>query len=217
MNTDNNGTADSWKVRFSTGITGNWSYVLHIKDITGEYTDTVRNFAVTTSSSKGFIRKSAVNSHYFSYENCGVFWGIGHNNGYLYSDSLRPQCVENPTMNNMNQNGDNVLLFWINTPWRTPWNEAQRTPMENQNDGLLNYNQRSAKFIDDKLIRPKTTASNCSSWYGYTKTCARLRLHARAGGGGRLDEPRVLRYFVRGGFHIKYNLCFVPAEILQVY
>jgi len=151
MDTNNDGTGDSWKIRFAAGEIGQWNYVVYVKDNSGQVNSSSYTFQIITSGNKGFIRKSQINPRYFAYENGGSFWGIGHNNGWQYSNSYCPTCINNPTMATMASYGENVLSFWLNTPWRTPSEEQQRTPIENSTQGLGNYNQYSAKFIDDQI------------------------------------------------------------------
>ncbi len=151
MDTNGDGTGDAWKIRFATGETGQWNYIVYVKDNSGQVNGSIYNFQVVSSSNKGFIRKSSVNPRYFVYENGGNFWGIGHNNGWQYSNSYCPTCINNPAMATMQNYGENVLSFWINSPWRTPADEPARTPVENSTEGLVNYNQHSAKFMDDQI------------------------------------------------------------------
>lgn len=151
MDTNNDGNGDAWKIRFATGEIGLWSYIVYVKDNSGQINSTSHTFNVIFSNRKGFIRKSSINPRYFAYENGGSFWGIGHNNGWQYSNSYCPTCINNPTMATMQSYGENVLSFWINSPWRTPAEEQARVPIENATGGLGNYNQYSAKFIDDQI------------------------------------------------------------------
>jgi hypothetical protein len=151
MDTNNDGNGDSWKIRFATGEMGQWNYIVYLKDNSGQVNSMTNTFQVISSNNKGFIRKSKINQRYFAYENGGSFWGIGHNNGWQYSNSYCPTCINNPPMSTMQNYGENVLSFWINSPWRTPAEEPQRVPIENSTGGLGNYNQYSAKFIDDLI------------------------------------------------------------------
>jgi|GEM_PF-4476685 len=151
MDTDNNGTADSWKVRFASGETGAWSYSVNVIDATGTGTPYNGIFQIAAGPEKGFIRKSQINPRFFVYEKGGSFWAIGHNQGWQYSEVNCPQCIENPDFSVMKTYGENTISFWINSPWRTPSSEAARSPMENSAEGAGNYNQRSAKYIDEKL------------------------------------------------------------------
>jgi hypothetical protein len=182
MDTNNDGNGDSWKIRFATGETGNWTYTIYARDNTGQGSSSQYSFSVTQSTNKGFIRPSTINPRFFVYENGGNFWGIGHNNGWQ-----NWQNVENPNMATMASYGENVLVFWSNTPWQNnPSQDRERMPMEYAGSGT-DYWQWNGYFIDKRLENAEANGikiilclwihdnlKNSSSWWNleYKNICS---------------------------------------------
>ncbi len=65
--------ADAWKIRFSTGETGEWSCRVFVKNNGGIGQSDLVSFKVVDSDHHGWIRVSKTDPHYFSYDD-GTSW-----------------------------------------------------------------------------------------------------------------------------------------------
>ena len=74
---DNHRDADQWKVRFSPGETGTYSYRLHVIDAEGTGESETAAFEAVESGHHGWIRPSTVNPHYFSHDDGTTYYGVG--------------------------------------------------------------------------------------------------------------------------------------------
>lgn len=70
-----------WKVRFSPDEVGTWQYYVKAQDKTGVTKTAARTFAVTASSSHGFVRASKTDFVLLRVFGRHLFPGIGHQRG----------------------------------------------------------------------------------------------------------------------------------------
>jgi hypothetical protein len=89
-----------------------------------------------------------------------AFFGVGHNTGWQYD-------VEQPPLSEMAGKGENLLSFWIATPWAQPsWTSpaepwwGSRAPIENIEGGVGSYNQAACAYLDAVVARAES-ASIC--------------------------------------------------------
>ena len=74
---DNHLEADQWKLRFSPGETGTYTFRLFVNDAGGSGVSEQGTFRAIESDHKGWIRPSTVNPHYFVHDD-GTSWvGVG--------------------------------------------------------------------------------------------------------------------------------------------
>lgn len=74
---DNYENADQWKIRFSPGETGEYSYRLFVEDAGGTGESAEGTFVAVGSDHHGWIRPSTVNPHYFAHDDGTSFYGVG--------------------------------------------------------------------------------------------------------------------------------------------
>lgn len=70
-----------WKIRFSSGVTGDYKFYITARDAEGQINKSEWNrFTITASSSKGYVRVSETNPRYFENSADGsLFYGTGSN------------------------------------------------------------------------------------------------------------------------------------------
>lgn len=74
---DNYMDADKWKIRFSPGETGEYSYNLFVNDEGKAGESGKHSFNATDSEHHGWIRPSAVNPRYFAHDDGTTYYGVG--------------------------------------------------------------------------------------------------------------------------------------------
>jgi hypothetical protein len=81
---------NSWKVRFSPHVVGNWQYRLSAQDRGGTITSPNQVFTVTDSTNKGFIKVSESDPRYFEFDDGTYFTGTSINTALnqLHNDSV---------------------------------------------------------------------------------------------------------------------------------
>ena len=136
-----NGT--SWLIRFAPTVLGAWTVTVSATDAGVPVNSTVGGpgFTCVVSSNPGF---GQINGAYLRFSNQSAFYAIGHNNGWQYD-------VEQPALSDMASKGENLLSFWMATPWTKPSDGApynNRTPIENAAGGIGNYDQTACAYID---------------------------------------------------------------------
>jgi hypothetical protein len=84
-----------WKVRFTPMEPGRHACTLRLRDRTGEVTQDIASFEVRKTASRGFVRQSKADPHYFAFDNGDGFLAIGHNlpiyhaSGQLADEAMR--------------------------------------------------------------------------------------------------------------------------------
>ncbi|MFW6107387.1 MAG: C25 family cysteine peptidase [bacterium] len=143
-----------WRVRFAPDEVGTWSFQVTATDSSGSDTWTGGAFTCEDSSHKGWAR---IDGHYLRFSEGQVVFAVGHNNGWQYGD---PGDVEQPSFADMAAKGENLLSFWLATPWAEPdwasdtepwWDD--RAPIENVDQGIGNYNQAACTYLDGLVER----------------------------------------------------------------
>jgi hypothetical protein len=100
---DNHRDADQWKIRFSPGETGAYSFRVFVEDGGKSGESGLFGFTATESKHPGWIRPSDVNPHYFVYDDGSTYYGVG---------------VYSPWRNNMQrfetyaEHGANLFAIW---------------------------------------------------------------------------------------------------------
>ena len=160
----------TWRVRFSPTMIGTWSYVLSATDPSGTVTTSSATFTCIASSAGGFIR---CNGERFVDANGQTFHGIGHNNGWLpvveqpaftgptsaiAAYTPLPAIGALPGERSMQATGENLLSFWLCSPWELPTGgHSERAPIENITQGIGNYNQDACAYLDGVVQRAETS------------------------------------------------------------
>lgn len=136
----------AWRIRFSPTQIGNWNFTVSATDSSGTATWTGGTFSCIASTYPGFAK---VNGRYLKFTNGTTCFAVGHNNGWQYD-------VEQPAFTSMAAMGENLLSFWLASPWIIPSDNIPRTPIENATEGIGNYNQASCAYIDGVLSRAES-------------------------------------------------------------
>lgn len=74
---DNYRNADSWKLRFSPGLAGEWSYQVFVTDAGGTGKTDRATLNVTESDHHGWIKPSVKNPHYFTHDDGTSYFAMG--------------------------------------------------------------------------------------------------------------------------------------------
>ena len=69
----------AWKVRFAPMEVGRHTYTVRLRDKSGEVASEEASFRAVQGRSKGFVRQSPVDAHYFAHDNGDGFLALGHN------------------------------------------------------------------------------------------------------------------------------------------
>jgi len=139
-----NGSA--WLVRFAPNEAGAWAYAVTATDPSGTSNTVTGGFECTASASPGWAR---IDGKCLRFAEGQVLFGVGHNTGWQLD-------VEQPPLASMAAKGENLLSFWVATPWaEAAWGAdwAARTPIENVADGIGNYNQAACAYLDGVVER----------------------------------------------------------------
>ncbi len=136
----------SWRVRFAPTQLGNWTFTVSATDSGGTATWTGGSFTCVASSSPGFAK---IDGTYLRFSEGQAMFAIGHNNGWLYD-------VEQPSFSSMAAQGENLLSFWLNSPWKTPGEAEPRCPIENVTQGIGVYNQPACAYLDGVVARAES-------------------------------------------------------------
>jgi autotransporter-associated beta strand protein len=147
----------AWRVRFSPTVLGAWTFSLAATDSSGSGSWNGGSFRCAASGYPGFVQ---INGKYFQHSDGSRFFGIGHNNGW---QTAAPD-IEQPSLADMVAQGENLLSFWMATPWSHPeWGGGHdvRAPLQSvdydPNDGVqygLDYfNQKVSAYLDGVIER----------------------------------------------------------------
>jgi hypothetical protein len=66
-----------WKIRFSPRETGEYKYIVFVKDGPAQAESEKAAFTASESDHHGWIKPSTVNPHYFSYDDGTTYYGVG--------------------------------------------------------------------------------------------------------------------------------------------
>lgn len=141
--TETAGTS-SFLVRFSPRETGRYKYRVTVTDRQGSVTSDVGTFESTPSTSKGFVRVSRKNPHYFAFDDGTSFWPVGMNvcwdkNVFIYEKYFR----------SMAENGATFARIWL-SPFVIFTLERSASGKDDP-AGIGMYDQRNAARIDHIL------------------------------------------------------------------
>jgi hypothetical protein len=103
-----------WTARFAPAEIGTYQYYLTAqdKDGTGRFPASgSQSFSVTSSSSKGFVRASASDSRFLTYDNGTSFVAISSGRQWWTNNALRSYDYEN-AFANFKANGVNLTRMW---------------------------------------------------------------------------------------------------------
>lgn len=108
-----------WKVRFSPTEIGRYNYVVCLRDRTGEVRTDPSAFDVLPGNSRGFVRQSHVDPHYFAFDNGEGFLAIGHNvpiyhtTGQLGDEAMRKFAAAKENYNRWWMSSSGLGIEWM--------------------------------------------------------------------------------------------------------
>ena len=133
----------SWRVRFAPTLTGTWTFSVSAQDSSGTANWSGGTFTCVASAAPGFARIDGKN---LRFSEGTVLYAIGANNGWQYD-------LEQPAFATMAAQGINLMSFWLAAPWIKPSDNIPRTPIENADEGIGQYNQAACAYLDGVIAR----------------------------------------------------------------
>lgn len=100
-----------WRVRFTPLETGSYTYVLTARDKSGTVTGAGGTFDAVPPETRGFVRTSNRDPHYFAFDNGESYYPIGHN---LPSYAITGQTAEQ-ALRKMAAAGENYNRPWMSS------------------------------------------------------------------------------------------------------
>jgi hypothetical protein len=141
-----------WRIRFSPDETGNWSYIVTVKDKNGTVTGSPQSFLAVSSKRNGPI-KVADNKRYLVHSNGKDFYGVGfwYNDGYEGFGSGRVEAAE---LDRLKSLGVNFISTFI-------------TPLETWASGVGRYDQNIAGRIDEllEMLEERDMVLSLNMWF----------------------------------------------------
>jgi hypothetical protein len=133
-------TYSLWMLRFSPDETGQWTYIIRVKDRQGSTSSNPDTFQVIPSKYHGPLKISANNHRYLEYSDGTSFYGVG----LWYNSGLLPPGWggkgHNPT-----EDLDQLKEFGVN------FISAVMTPLETIGTGVGRYDQNICERVDHLL------------------------------------------------------------------
>jgi hypothetical protein len=135
----------AWRIRFAPIQAGDWSFRVKALDRGGKAEWGPSRFSCEESNHRGFAR---IEGRWLRFSGGTVFFGVGHNNGWQFD-------LEQPSFVQMVQQGENLLSFWLASPWVQPgWSGMDhRAPIENVAGGIGQYDQTVCAYLDGLVRR----------------------------------------------------------------
>lgn len=113
---------NEWQVRFTPPASGEWTYTASISDMRGTSAIPEGQFTVVSANNRGMIKVGNkvdpnYSPRYLAYQNGAPFYGVGHGDVFsIFRNSVfRSGAPRNDTLrliDNMNQAGENYVLWW---------------------------------------------------------------------------------------------------------
>ena len=129
----------NFKVRFSPGETGTWSYVVSATNTSGTTTQSSANFQCTASTAHGFIKKN--NTNYLSFTDGTQYIPVGEDMGW--QDNNQVTDFTN-WLGKLSSNGGNFIRVWMSDwAFALEWKNGS-----NGYEGLEKYKQTNASYLD---------------------------------------------------------------------
>jgi hypothetical protein len=108
-----------WRVRFSPGRVGRWTYRLSATDRSGASTSDTFGFEVVPSAARGFVRVSTADRRYFEFDDGSLFWGMGVQMPPLLDS---PETKGKAEYERLGQAGVNLVRMWASAIFGSAWN-----------------------------------------------------------------------------------------------
>ncbi len=140
-----------WKIRFSSGVTGDYQFYITAKDSRGRTAKTKhRAFKIIASGSKGYVRVAEANPRYF--ENSGdgsLFYGSGSNiHAVIGTREKNPASQSFEYYFDKAKGNCSSTRIWI-CHWRwLEWTPDPEHPQSHTYGGINFYNQALSSNLD---------------------------------------------------------------------
>ncbi len=107
----------SWLIRFTPSIVGEWRSLIRVEDRNGTVTSDMVVFKVTPSTHHGWLQVGDwvdpdYNSHYLAYHDGTPFYGIGHCNAFDLMSYGYDETSGFGLFTEMIKSGENTLVYW---------------------------------------------------------------------------------------------------------
>ncbi len=126
-----------WKIRFAGNETGDWHYVVIVKDFSGMARSVAGTFTCTASDYHGWVRVAS-NRRYLCYDDGTSFYGVG----VCHAWGVTPNSLDR-----MEALGFNMFVYWNGTYDRNGGNNL----IESMASGLGHYDQSKCTRIDNLI------------------------------------------------------------------
>lgn len=141
-----------WKIRFAPTETGEWKYVIAIKDKTGKAVSETKSFKAVSSPWHGML-KIGKNQRYLEFTDGTPFYGVGlwYNDSYSGYNSGRIKAEE---LDNLKELGVNFISTYI-------------APIESIGSGIGRYDQNLCGRLDEilDLLEKRDMQLSLNLWF----------------------------------------------------
>lgn len=108
---------DAWKVRFTPGEVGRWSYSVAIRDRNGTAESPQASFEVGASERHGWLQVAnwhdpKLSSRYLIYHDGAPFYGVGHCEAFTLGDARTDASGDLKQLVRMRESGENLVVWW---------------------------------------------------------------------------------------------------------
>ena len=140
---DNYQNRNTWTIRFSPYMKGNWEYQVFATDIDGTGYSPKQSFTATESTYHGSLQVSSDNLHYLKYHDGTSFFGIA---------AYYPWGVANTAsgLGILESSGGNLFGYW-NGNYDGAGNGGGIYQIESVESGIGHYDQRKCARMDEIL------------------------------------------------------------------
>lgn len=132
------GQKSVWKIRYTPVQKGNFSYQFILRERSKTTRLKSGRFSVTAGTKDGFLRKNPNNPYYPIFDSGRLFFGIGHNIGWVTNNKI---SAYEKYFALLRDSGCNLTRIWLNSPWT----------FRIEGESLCNYNQGDSEKLDALL------------------------------------------------------------------
>ncbi|NQT32463.1 MAG: DUF5060 domain-containing protein [Candidatus Omnitrophica bacterium] len=132
------GKRSQWKIRYTPVETGKFSCFIRVKTPKATHNSPTFKFRVTASGRDGFLRRSANNGFYLTFDSGKPFFGLGHNIGWVTDNNIG---IYKRYFKDFKKYGCNMTRVWLNNLWTLN--------IENKKAGT--YNIGDSRKLDELL------------------------------------------------------------------
>lgn len=143
-----------WRIRLNPAMAGNWQYMVQVEDQQGVSEEVIGTFLVAASSHKGWLQtghqfNQTYSRRYLVHHDGSAFYGVGHCDAFSIFSTLDFTLETTRLINNMNEAGENYVLWWPQFYFSVVENDYNNYSLENLQliDGVLDTLEQDNKFV----------------------------------------------------------------------